>query len=281
MSMTYESDREDRRRAQKEGVEALEEAGVLDDLYAAIDAGQVQLEGKDGLIQQIIKAGLERGLQAELSDHIGYDKGDPDAVMYPNSRNGSYPKTVATSVGDIELAIPRDRDGTFTPMLIPKGSRRLDQLDQMIISLYAGGMTIRDIEHHLATTVGVDLSRETISNITDAIVDEMLTWQQRPLDAFYPVIYLDALVLKIRDGAHVRNKAAHIAVGVDMDGIKHVLGIWIQATEGAKFWAGVCAQLANRGIQDVLIVCCDGLTGFPKRSKQPGPWQRSRPVSCT
>ena len=264
MSMTYESDREDRRREQRQGVEALEAAGVFDDLYAAIDAGQVQLEGKDGLIQQIIKAGLERGLQAELSDHVGYDKGDPDAVMYPNSRNGSYPKTVATSVGDIELAIPRDRDGTFTPMLIPKGSRRLDQLDQMIISLYAGGMTIRDIEHHLATTVGVELSRETISNITDAIVDEMLTWQQRPLDAFYPVIYLDALVIKIRDGAHVRNKAAHIAVGVDMDGIKHVLGIWIQATEGAKFWAGVCAQLANRGIQDVLIVCCDGLTGFPE-----------------
>ncbi len=147
-------------------------------------------------------------------------------------------------------------------MLIPKGSRRLDQLDEMIISLYAGGMTIRDIEHHLATTVGVDLSRETISNITDAILDEMLAWQQRPLDAFYPVIYLDALVLKIRDGAHVRNKSAHIAVGVDMDGIKHVLGIWIQASEGAKFWAGGCAQLANRGIQDVLIVCCDGLTGL-------------------
>ena len=278
MSMTYESDREDRRREQRQGVEALEAAGVLDDLYAAIDAGQVQLEGKDGLIQQIIKAGLERGLQAELSDHVGYDKGDPDADMYPNSRNGSYPKTVATSVGDIELAIPRDRDGTFTPMLIPKGSRRLDQLDEMIISLYAGGMTIRDIEHHLATTVGVDLSRETISNITDAILDEMLAWQQRPLDAFYPVIYLDALVLKIRDGAHVRNKSAHIAVGVDMDGIKHVLGIWIQASEGAKFWAGVCAQLANRGIQDVLIVCCDGLTGFPEAIE--ATWPQAAVQTC-
>ena len=278
MSMTYESDREDRRRAQKEGVEALEAAGVLDDLYAAIDAGQVQLEGKDGLIQQIIKAGLERGLQAELSDHVGYDKGDLDADMYPNSRNGSYPKTVATTVGDIELAIPRDRDGTFTPMLIPKGSRRLDQLDEMIISLYAGGMTIRDIEHHLATTVGVDLSRETISNITDAIVDEMLTWQQRPLDAFYPVIYLDAMIVKVRDGAHVRNKAAHIAVGVDMDGIKHVLGIWIQASEGAKFWAGVCAQLANRGIQDVLIVCCDGLTGLPEAIE--ATWPQAAVQTC-
>ncbi len=134
----------------------------------------------------------------------------------------------------------------------------------MIISLYAGGMTVRDIEHHLVSTIGTEISRETISKITDEVLDEVLAWQQRPLDAFYPVIYLDAIIVKVRDGAHVRNKAAHIAVGVDMDGIKHVLGIWIQATEGAKFWAGVCAQLANRGIQDVLIVCTDGLTGFPE-----------------
>ncbi len=278
MSMIDKQDRSERRHFQREGVQALEAAGVLDDLYAAIDAGHIELEGKDGLIQQIIKAGLERGLQAELSDHIGYDKGDPDAGLYPNSRNGSYSKTVATSVGDIELAIPRDRDGTFTPMLVPKGSRRLDQLDEMIISLYAGGMTIRDIEHHLASTVGVELSRETISKITDAVLDEMLAWQQRPLEAFYPVIYLDALIIKIRDGAHVRNKAAHIAVGVDMDGIKHVLGIWIQAAEGAKFWAGVCAQLANRGLHDVLIVCCDGLTGFPEAIE--ATWPKATVQTC-
>jgi Transposase and inactivated derivatives len=126
----------------------------------------------------------------------------------------------------------------------------------MIISLYAGGMTIRDIEHHLAATVGTELSRETISKITDEVLDEVIAWQMRPLESFYPVIYLDALVVKVRDGAHVRNRAAHIAVGVDMDGVKHVLGIWVQATEGAKFWAGVCAQLANRGIEDVLFVCC-------------------------
>lgn len=278
MSMIVNHARDERSHAQREGVQALEAAGVLDELYAAIDAGEIELEGKDGLIQQIIKAGLERGLQAELSDHVGYDKGDPDAGMYPNSRNGSYPKTVATSVGDIELAIPRDRRGTFTPMLVPKGSRRLDQLDEMIISLYAGGMTIRDIEHHLASTVGVELSRETISKITDAVLDEMLAWQQRPLDSFYPVIYLDALILKIRDGAHVRNKAAHIAVGVDMDGIKHVLGIWLQTSEGAKFWAGVCAQLANRGIQDVLIVCCDGLTGFPEAIE--ATWPQATVQTC-
>ncbi|MCZ0730901.1 IS256 family transposase [Mycolicibacterium iranicum] len=229
-----------------------------------IDAGEVTLEGKDGLIQQLIKAGLERGLQAELSDHLGYDKGDPEAALFPNSRNGSSPKTVATSVGDVELAIPRDRDATFTPTLVPKGSRRVGGLDDMIVSLYAGGMTVRDIEHHLVSTIGTEISRETISKITDEVLDEVLAWQRRPLEAFYPVIYLDAIVVKIRDGAHVRNKAAHIAVGVDMDGVKHVLGIWIQATEGAKFWAGVCAELANRGVADVLIVCCDGLTGFPE-----------------
>ncbi|NJC24459.1 transposase-like protein [Arthrobacter pigmenti] len=203
-----------------------------------IDAGQVRLEGKDGLIQQLIKAGLERGLQTELGDHLGYDKGDPDAALFPNSRNGVFPKTVATVVGGVELAIPRDRDGTFTPALVPKGSRRLGGLDEMIVSLYAGGMTVRDIEHHLVSTIGTEISRETISKITDEVLDEVILWQRRPLEAFYPVIYLDAIVVKIRDGAHVRNKAAHIAVGVDMDGIKHVLGIWVQATEGAKFWAG-------------------------------------------
>ena len=162
------------------------------------------------------------------------------------------------------MDIPRDRDGTFTPRLVPKGSRRLGGLDEMIISLYAGGMTIRDIEHHLVSTVGTELSHETISKIIDEILAEVLAWQRRPLEAFYPVIYLDALVVKVRDGAHVRNKAAHIALGVDMEGIKHVLGIWVQTNEGSKFWAGVCAELANRGVRDVLIVCCDGLSGFPE-----------------
>ena len=147
---------------------------------------------------------------------------------------------------------------------MPKGSRRLGGLDEMIISLYAGGMTVRDISYHLEATLGTELSHDTISNITDAVTEEILTWQQRPLDALYPVIYLDAIIVKVRDGAHVTNRAAHIAVGVDIDGVKHVLGIWLQTTEGAKFWAGVCADLANRGIRDVLIVCCDGLTGLPE-----------------
>lgn len=168
----------------------------------------------------------------------------------------------------------------FAPMLVPKGSRRVGGLDEMIVSLYAGGMTVRDIEHHLVSTIGTVISRETISKITDDVADEVMAWQLRPFEAFYPVIYLDALIVKVRDGAHVRNKAAHIAVGVDMDGVKHVLGIWGQATEGAKFWAGVCAQLANRGVQDVLVVCCDGLTGFPEAIEATGRNQWSRPVWC-
>lgn len=255
-------EREERRRRQKELADSLKASGAMDEIFAKIDAGE-PLTGEQGLLGGMLKAALERGLDAELTEHVGYERGDPEAGLFPNSRNGSTSKTLSTEIGDIELATPRDRNGTFTPMLVPKGQRRLDGLDGMIISLYAGGMTIRDIQHHLASTLGTDLSHETISKITDQIADEVLAWQTRPLEALYPVIYLDAIIVKIRDGGHVRNKAAHIAVGVDMEGIKHVLGIWVQATEGAKFWASVCAELANRGVRDVLIICCDGLTGFP------------------
>jgi putative transposase len=262
MSMT--DDRGVPPQSAAEAIEELRAAGALDALFAKIDAGEVQLTGDGGLVPGLIKAALERGLQAELSDHLHYEKGDPEARFYANSRNGASAKTVASEAGDIALAIPRDRDGTFTPRLVPRGSRRLGGLDDMIISLYAGGMTIRDIQHHLESTIGTELSPETISKITDEVLDEVIAWQNRPLDVFYPVMYLDALVVKVRDGAHVINKAAHIAVGVDMDGVKHVLGIWIQQTEGAKFWGAVCANLANRGVRDVLIVCCDGLKGFPE-----------------
>src|SRR4051794_11072109 len=278
MSMTKpDPDRAERRRQQKEVADSLKESGALDEIFARIDAGE-PLTGHEGLLKGMLKESLERGLDAELSDHVGYDRGDPDAAMFPNSRNGTYPKTVASEVGDVELAVPRDRQGTFTPMLVPKGARRLDGLDAMIVSLYAGGMTVRDIGHHLAATIGTELSPETISNIVDAVADEVLAWQQRPLEALYPVIYLDAIVVKVRDGGHVRNKAAHIAVGVDLDGIKHVLGIWVQTTEGAKFWAAVCAELANRGVRDVLIVCCDGLTGFPEAIE--ATWPQATVQTC-
>lgn len=256
-------EREERRRRQKEIADQLKDSGALDEIFAKIDAGE-PLTGEHGLLGGMLKAALERGLDTELTEHVGYERGDSEAGLYPNSRNGTSAKTVATEIGDVELSIPRDRNGTFTPMLVSKGQRRLDGLDGMIISLYAGGMTIRDIQHHLVSTLGTELSHETISKITDEVADAVLVWQTRPLEALYPVIYLDAIIVKIRDGAHVANKAAHIAVGVDMDGIKHVLGIWVQTSEGAKFWAGVCAELANRGVKDVLIVCCDGLTGFPE-----------------
>lgn len=257
-----DSDNLDRLDSGRQAFEALKASGGFDDILAKIDAGELQLTGEGGFLQEMVKAVLERGLQTELTGHLGYDKGDPAGRLLPNSRNGSSAKTVASEVGDVTLAIPRDRDGSFIPTLVPKGSRRIGGLDSMIVSLYAGGMTIRDIEHHLATTIGTEISRETISKITDAVLEEVQEWQRRPLDPMYPIVYLDALVIKIRDGHQVRNKSAHIAVGVDIDGIRHVLGIWVQPTEGAKFWAGVCAELANRGVKDVLIACVDGLSGF-------------------
>lgn len=259
-------------------MEAVKSSGAFDELMGQIDRGEIELSGKDGFIQQIIRAGLERGLQAELTDHLGYDKHAAQGRGTENSRNGSYPKTVATVGGDIDVAVPRDRAGTFVPRLVPKGSRRTGGLDEMIISLYAGGMTIRDIAHHLETTVGTELSYETISKITDEILEEMTAWQNRPLEAFYPILYLDAIVIKVRDGHHVKNKAAHIAVGVTLEGIKHVLGIWVAETEGAKFWAQVCAELANRGVKDVLIACCDGLTGFPEAIE--ATWAQATVQTC-
>src|SRR5688500_4283197 len=240
------------------------EAGLLDGVMDRVDRDGLALTGAGGFLPELVKAVLERGLQTELTEHLGYEKGDPAGRGSPNSRNGTTPKTLATEVGEIPLAVPRDRAGSFEPRLVPKGSRRVGGLDEMIISLYAGGMTVRDTQHHLARTLGTELSHDTISNITDAVLEEVKAWQSRPLEEIYPIVYLDALVVKVRDGHQVRNKAAHIAVGVDVDGIKHVLGIWVQTVEGAKFWAGVLAELRNRGVQDVLIACCDGLTGFPE-----------------
>lgn len=191
-------------------MDAVKESGAFDELMGFIDRGEIQLDGKDGFIQQIIRAGLERGLKSELRRHLGYEKGDGQGQFAPNSRNGSYPKTVSTVAGDVDLQIPRDRAGTFAPTLVPKGSRRTGGLDEMIISLYAGGMTVRDIAYHLESTVGTQLSRDTISKITDEVLDEVAAWQERPLEEFYPILYLDALVVKVRDGHQMRNKAAHM-----------------------------------------------------------------------
>src|SRR5215208_3375246 len=229
---------------------------------SARDAVDKLVEG--GFLPELVKRVLEAGLAAELSEHLGYERHDRAGHGSGNSRNGSTPKRLGTEVGDVDLATPRDRNGSFEPRLVPKGQRRVGGLSDMIISLYAGGMTIRDIQAHLERTLGTELSHETIANITDAVAEEVKAWQARPLEPIYPILYLDALVVKVRDNHQVRNKAAHIAVGVDCDGIKHVLGIWVQTSEGAKFWAGVLAELRNRGVADVLIACCDGLTGFPQ-----------------
>jgi putative transposase len=263
----------------RQTVNEMVEAGLLEDLMDRVDRDGLALTGSGGFLPELVKAVLERGLQAELSGHLGYEKGDPAGRGTPNSRNGSSAKTLATEVGDIGLDVPRDRAGTFEPRLVPKGARRSGGLDEMIISLYAGGMTVRDIQHHLARALGAELSHDTISKVTDAVLEEVKAWQTRPLEEIYPIIYLDALVVKVRDGHQVRNKAAHIAVGVDLDGVKHVLGIWVQASEGARFWAGVCAELRNRGVRDVLIVCCDGLTGFPEAIE--ATWPQTTVQTCT
>jgi putative transposase len=203
-------------------------------------------------------------LQTELTEHLGYDKHDAAGKGSGNSRNGTTPKTVLTEVGPVALDVPRDRAGTFAPTLVPKGERRLGGLGDIIISLYAGGMTVRDICHHLHRVYGSDLSPDTVSAVTDSVLEEVKAWQTRPLDEVYPIIYIDALMVKVRDGAHVRNKAAYLVVGVDTDGVKHVLGIWIANTEGSKFWLGVFTELRNRGVRRVLIACCDGLEGLPE-----------------
>jgi putative transposase len=233
------------KRPAEEAVDRLLDQGFLEELMDRVDEGGVQLTGEGGFLPELVKRVLEAGLQAELTGHLGYEKHDRAGVGSGNSRNGSTGKRLGTEVGDIELATPRDRQGSFEPRLVPKGQRRVGGLSDMIISLYAGGMTIRDIQAHLERTLGTELSHETIANITDAVAEEVKTWQARPLEPVYPILYLDALVVKVRDNHAVRNKAAHIAVGVDVDGIKHVLGIWVQTSEGAKFWAGVLAELRN------------------------------------
>ena len=248
-------------------VDSLVASGALDPLFERIDGGRIELTGDGGLPGELTRVALERGLQAETTSHLGYAPGDGGSKArggHANLRNGSCPKTLSTPVGEAAVQVPHGRDGSFAPRLVPRRSGRLGGLDEMIISLYAGGMTVRGIQHHLEKTIGADLSPETISNITDAVSDAVLEWQERPLDEFCPVLYLDAVRVKVRDNGRVPPKAAHIAIGVDMDGFKHVPGVWVQDDGGASFWAHVCAEMANRGMADALIVCCDGLKGLPE-----------------
>jgi putative transposase len=252
----------------------------LDDLMGRVADGEIALTGPGGFIPAMIKAVLERGVHAELADHLGYEKGDPAGHGSGNSRNGSTSKTLSSEIGQVRVDLPRDRAGTFEPRLVPKGERTLGGgLSDMILSLYAGGMTVRDIGHHLRRTLGVELSHETVANVTDAIIEEVRAWQSRPLEEVYPIVYLDALVVKVRENGAVRNKSAYIVVGVDCDGAKEVLGIWVQNTEGAKFWASVCAELRNRGVSDIIIACCDGLKGLPDAIE--ATWPGTTVQTCT
>jgi len=237
------------------------------------EAGGLRLTGEGSMLGELVKAVLERALEGELTAHLGYEHGDRAGRGggHGNYRNGSIAKTVQTGVGPVPLAVPRDRAGTFEPLLVPKRAGRVaGGLDDMIISLYAHGMSVRDILHHLEQVYGTQLSAETVSRITDGVLEEVRAWQSRPLDPVYAVVFLDAIVVKVRDNHAVQNKPAYLAVGIDADGEKHVLGIWVAKTvpgdgaagEGAGFWRSVTADLKNRGVRDILIACCDGLAGF-------------------
>jgi putative transposase len=248
---------------------------AVDRMLADADAAGLSAEG---LLAQLTKTVLERALGAELDDHLGYVKGDPAGNGSGNSRNGSYDKTVTTAAGPVRIEVPRDRNGSFEPRIVPKRQRRLGQVDDMILSLYARGMTTRDIQAHLAEVYGAEVSPALISNVTSVVAEEITAWQTRPLDQLYPIIYIDALMVKVRDGGTVDNKAAHLAIGVDLDGYKHVLGIWLAASEGARFWGSVLTELRNRGIKDVLFVCCDGLGGLPEAIE--ATWPKAIVQSC-
>ncbi len=244
----------------------------------AQDAGVSLLDGPGGLIGQLTARVIERALGAEMDDHLGYVKGDPAGNGTGNSRNGSFGKTVTTTSGPVRLSVPRDRKSEFEPRIVAKGQRRVGVVDDMILSLYSRGMTTRDIRAHLAEVYGTEVSPALVSAVTDVVTDEITEWQNRPLDAFYAILYIDALVVKVRDGGAVDNKAAYLVTGVDADGFKHVLGIWLGAAEGSRFWAGVLAELRNRGIRDVLFVCCDGLGGLPDAIV--ATWPRATVQTC-
>lgn len=220
--------------------------------------------GETGLLKQLTKAVLERALAAEMTEHLGYEKHATEGRNGGNSRNGKTKKTLKGDFGEIELTTPRDRDGSFEPKIVGKRQTRFTGFDDKILSMYARGMSTREIQGHLEEIYGVEVSPTLISNVTEAVVEEVKAWQSRPLEALYPIVYMDALVVKIRDGGHVSNKAIHIAIGVNLEGAKEVLGLWVTENEGAKFWLQVLTEIQNRGVKDIFIACVDGLKGFPE-----------------
>ena len=236
---------------------------MIDALLDDAQRSGTPLDGPEGLLNRMAKAVLERALTEEMTDHLGYESGDPDGSGSGNSRNGTGRKTVATVHGPVDLQIPRDRNGTFEPRIVPKHARRLGNVNDMILSLYSRGMTTRDIEAHLLEVYGVQASRQLISNVTDVILDEIKLWQSRPIDEVYPIVYVDGIRLRIKDNGLVTMKTGYLVIGVDVEGRKHVLGCWIADSEGAKFWQKIMTDLRNRGLRDILVACCDGLTGLP------------------
>ena len=220
--------------------------------------------GENGLLKQLTKALLERAMQAELTDHLGYEKHSTDGNNSGNSRNGSSRKQLKGDFGTLPLEVPRDRNASYEPKIIAKGQTRFAGFDDKIISLYARGMTTREIGQHLEEIYQVEVSPGLISSVTEAVIDEVRLWQNRALESLYPIIYLDALQIKIRDGGQVRNKAIYLVIGINLNGLKEVLGMWVAQTEGAKFWLQIVTELKNRGVQDIFIACVDGLKGFPE-----------------
>lgn len=239
------------------------DAELVGRLVEQARAAGLQLTGEGGLLQQLTKRVIEAALDGEITDHLGYEKHDPAGKDGGNSRNGSRAKTVLTDVGPVEITVPRDRDGSFEPQIVRKRQRRLTGVEDMVLSLSAKGLTTGEISAHLAEVYGAEVSRQTISTITDKVMDGMAEWQNRPLDRVYPVVFLDAINVKIRDGK-VANRPIYVALAVTAEGTRDILGLWAgDGGEGAKFWFQVCTELKNRGVEDVLMAVCDGLTGLP------------------
>lgn len=220
------------------------------------------LFGAGGILQQLKGALMERMLEAEMTEHLGYEANASEGRGSGNSRNGHTQKTVTTESGPVQIRVPRDRAGTFEPQLIPKHARRLEGFDEHVLSLYARGMSMREIQEHLRHLYGTDISPDLITRVTDAVLEQAREWRDRPLEAVYPVLYLDALFVSVRDGGAVTKKAIYVAMGITTRGTRDVLGIWIEPTEGARTWLSVLTELRNRGVQDVFFICCDGLSGF-------------------
>jgi putative transposase len=240
------------------------EQSVAEELVARARADGVDLVGPDGLLGGLTKQILETGLEVEMDEHLGYTKHDSAGRDGGNSRNGTRSKTVITEVGPVEVDVPRDRDSSFEPATVKKRQRRMHGVDAMVISLTAKGLTTGEVQAHLAETYGTDVSRETISKITDLVLDDLADWQNRPLDRVYPVVFIDAIVVKIRDG-QVANRPVYTAIGVTVDGKRDILGLWVgSGGEGAKYWLQVLTEIKNRGVDDVCIVVCDGLKGLPE-----------------